>query len=387
MKKKISILGSTGSIGKNLLSIIKKDKKNFNVILLTARKNYKLLLKQANYFNVTNIIITDFNSFKKAKKINKNKKINIYNDFKVFAKILQSKIDYTMSSIIGLDGLYPTLEIIKYTKIIAIANKEAIICGWDLIEKKLKIHKTKFLPVDSEHFSIWKIINSENDKNIDQIFLTASGGPFLHKSINQIKNVNISEALNHPNWKMGKKISIDSATMMNKVFEVIETKNIFSTPYKKISILIHPKSYIHAIVKFHDGTIKFLAHEPSMKIPIFNTLYLNKNKKIISNNLDIDILNNLKLQKIDNKLFPVIDILDYLPSKSSLFETVLVATNDELVNLFLKGKIRFYDISKNILKFINLKEFQKFKRKKPKNIQDIHNLSNYVRLKVNSLCV
>jgi len=387
MKKKISILGSTGSIGKNLLNIIKKDKKNFEIALLTARKNYKLLLKQANYFNVTNVIITDFNSFKKAKKINKNKKINIYNNFNVFRKIFRSKIDYTMSSIIGLDGLYPTLEIIKYTKIIAIANKEAIICGWDLIKKKLKIYKTKFLPVDSEHFSIWKIINYEDDKNINQIFLTASGGPFLNKSVNQIKNVNISEALNHPNWKMGKKISIDSATMMNKVFEVIETKNIFSTTYKKISILIHPKSYIHAIVKFHDGTIKFLAHEPSMKIPIFNTLYLNQYKKISSKNLDVDILNNLKLQKIDNELFPVIDILNYLPSKSSLFETVLVTTNDELVNLFLKGKIRFYDISKNILKFINLKEFQKFKKKKPKNIQDIHILSNYVRLKVNSLCV
>ena len=387
MKKKISILGSTGSIGKNLLNIVKADKKNFNVILLTAKNNYKLLLKQANYFNVKNIINTDLNSYKKAKKINKNKKINIYNNFNFFDKILRSKIDYTMSSIIGLDGLYPTLEIIKYTKIIAIANKEAIICGWDLIKKKLKIYKTKFLPVDSEHFSIWKIINHENDKNIDQIFLTASGGPFLSKSINQIKNANILEALNHPNWKMGKKISIDSATMMNKVFEVIETKNIFSTPYKKISILIHPKSYIHAIVKFHDGTIKFLAHEPSMKIPIFNTLYLNQYKKISTNNLDVDILNNLKLKKINNKLFPVIDILNYLPSKSTLFETVLVTTNDELVNLFLKGKIRFYDISKNILKFINLKEFQKFKKKKPKNIQDIHILSNYVRLKVNSFCV
>ena len=387
MKKKISILGSTGSIGKNLLNIVKADKKNFNVILLTAKNNYKLLLKQANYFNVKNIIITDLNSYKKAIKINKNKKINIYNNFNFFDKILRSKIDYTMSSIIGLDGLYPTLEIIKYTKIIAIANKEAIICGWDLIKKKLKTHNTKFLPVDSEHFSIWKIINYEKNKNIDQIFLTASGGPFLHKSINQIKNVNISEALNHPNWKMGKKISIDSATMMNKVFEVIETKNIFSTTYKKISILIHPKSYIHAIVKFNDGTIKFLAHEPSMKIPIFNTLYLNQYKKIISNKLDIDILNNLKLQKIDNKLFPVIDILNYLPSKSSLFETVLVTTNDQLVNLFLKGKIRFFDISKNISKIINLKEFQKFKKKKPKNIQDIHILSNYVRLKVNSLCV
>jgi len=387
MKKRISILGSTGSIGKNLLKIIKKDKKNFKIILLSARRNYKLLLEQANYFHVRNIVITDVDAYKKAEKISKNKKIKIFNDFNFLDKIFKDKIDYTMSSIIGLDGLYPTLKIIKYTKLIAIANKEAIICGWDLIRSKLKIHNTKFLPVDSEHFSIWKIINYEKNKNIEKIFLTASGGPFLHKSISQIKNVNTSEALNHPNWKMGKKISIDSATMMNKVFEVIETKNIFSTPYKKISILIHPKSYIHAIVKFHDGTIKFLAHESSMKIPIFNTLYFNQHKKINSSKLNIDFLNNLKLQKINNKLFPVIDILNYLPSKSSLFETVLVATNDELVNLFLSGKIRFYDISKNILKFINLKEFQKFKKKKPKNIQDIHNLSNYVRLKVNSLCV
>ena len=387
MKKRISILGSTGSIGKNLLNIIKKDKKNFKIILLSARRNYKLLLEQANYFHVRNIVITDVDAYKKAEKINKNKRIKIFNDFNFLDKIFKDKIDYTMSSIIGLDGLYPTLKIIKYTKLIAIANKEAIICGWDLIRSKLKIHNTKFLPVDSEHFSIWKIINYEKNKNIEKIFLTASGGPFLHKSISQIKNVNTSEALNHPNWKMGKKISIDSATMMNKVFEVIETKNIFSTPYKKISILIHPKSYIHAIVKFHDGTIKFLAHESSMKIPIFNTLYFNQHKKINSSKLNIDFLNNLKLQKINNKLFPVIDILNYLPSKSSLFETVLVATNDELVNLFLSGKIRFYDISKNILKFINLKEFQKFKKKKPKNIQDIHNLSNYVRLKVNSICV
>ena len=387
MKKKISILGSTGSIGKNLLNIIKKDKKNFKITLLTARKNYKLLLKQANIFNVTNIIITDLNSFKKAKKINKNKEINIYNDFNVFDKIFRSKIDYTMSSIIGLDGLYPTLKIIKYTKIIAIANKEAIICGWDLIKKKLKIHKTKFLPVDSEHFSIWKIINYEKNKNIDQIFLTASGGPFLYKSINQIKNVSISEALKHPNWKMGKKISIDSATMMNKVFEVIETKNIFSTPYKKISILIHPKSYIHAIVKFNDGTSRLLAHEPTMKIPIFNTLYLNQYKEFKSKNLDIDILNDLKLSKIDRNLFPVINILDFLPMKTSLFETIIVAANDELVSLFLQKKINFNEISKNILKIINLNEFQKYKKKEPKNIQDIHILSKYVRLKVKSLCV
>ena len=387
MKKKIVILGSTGSIGKNLLNIISKDKKKFEIILLTAKKNYKILLKQAIFFKVKNIIITDQESYKKATKINKNKKINIYNNFNIFDKIFTSKIDYTMSSIIGLDGLFPTIKIIKYTKIIAIANKEAIICGWSLIQKKLNFYKTKFLPVDSEHFSIWKILGSKKIKDVNQIFLTASGGPFLNKSTNQIKNVKISEALKHPNWKMGKKISIDSATMMNKVFEVIETKNIFSISYKKIDILVHPKSYIHAIVKFNDGTYQFLAHEPSMKIPIFNTLYLNHHKEFKSKKLDIDILNNLKLSKINKNLFPVIDILGALPTKASLFETVIVATNDELVKLFLLEKINFYQISKNILKIINLKEFQKYKKKEPRNIQDIHILSEYVRLKVKSFCI
>jgi 1-deoxy-D-xylulose-5-phosphate reductoisomerase len=387
MKKKIIILGSTGSIGKNLLDIISNDKKNFEVTLLTAKKNYKVLLKQALYFKVKNIIITDYESYQKAKRINKDNKINIYNDFNSFDIMFNSKVDYTMSSIIGLDGLYPTLKIIKYTKTIAIANKEAIICGWSLIKKKLDLYKTKFLPVDSEHFSIWKILKSEKMENIDQIYLTASGGPFLNKSTNQIKNVNVAEALKHPNWKMGKKISIDSATMMNKVFEVLETKNIFSVSFKKINILIHPKSYIHAIVKFNDGTSQFLAHEPSMKIPIFNTLYLNYSKKIQSKDLDINILNNLKLKKIDRTKFPVIKILDLLPLKTSLFETVLVSANDELVNLFINKKINFHEISKNILKLLTMNEFLKYRKIKPKNIQDIHILSEYVRLKINSLCV
>ncbi len=387
MKKKIVILGSTGSIGKNLLDIINSDKEKFKIVLLSAKKNYKILLKQANFYKVRHIIITDYVSYKKAKLTNKNNKINIYNDFNILDKIFKSRIDYTMSSIIGLDGLYPTLKMIKYTKLIAIANKEAIICGWGLIKKKLNLYKTKFVPVDSEHFSIWKIVNYEKEKNINKIFLTASGGPFLNKSINQIKKVKISEALKHPNWRMGKKISIDSATMMNKVFEVIETKNIFSVNFNKIYILIHPKSYIHAIVKFNDGTSRLLAHEPTMKIPIFNTLYLNQYKEFKSKNLDIDILNDLKLSKIDRNLFPVINILDFLPMKTSLFETIIVAANDELVSLFLQKKINFNEISKNILKIINLNEFQKYKKKEPKNIQDIHILSKYVRLKVNSFCI
>ena len=387
MKKKLAILGSTGSIGRTLLDIIKNDKDKFDVCLLTAKKNYKLIIKQAKFFDVKNIIVTDYKYYKITKFNLKNTNINVFNNFDDFKKIFKKKIDYTMSSIIGLDGLYPTIKIIKYTKKIVIANKEAIICGWNLIKEELKKNKTLFLPVDSEHFSIWKIIGSKKFNNVDKIFLTASGGPFLKMSSNQIKNVKISESLKHPNWKMGKKISIDSATMMNKIFEVIETKNIFSVTYKKIIILIHPTSYIHAIIKFNDGTSQLLAHDTSMKIPIFNTLYGNSNKAIKTKKLDLNKLNNLNLEKINKNKFPLLNILKLIPNKTSLFETILVSTNDEYVNLFLNKKIKFHEISKKILNFIQLKEFQKFKKIHSFTIKDIAKLNEYVRLKINSTSV
>ena len=186
---------------------------------------------------------------------------------------------------------------------------------------------------------------------------------------------------------MGKKISIDSATMMNKVFEVIETKNIFKLKYNNINILIHTNSYVHAIVKFKNGLIKILAHDTSMKIPIFNTLYYGLNKKINSRLLDIKKLNNLNLKNVDIKKFKSIKILKSLPQISSLYETILVVANDEFVNLFLKNKIKFTEITEHILRFLKIKEFQKFKRLKPKNIQEIVELSKYVRLKIRSLSI
>jgi 1-deoxy-D-xylulose-5-phosphate reductoisomerase len=387
MKKKLAILGSTGSIGRTLLDIIEDDKDKFDVCLLTAKKNYKLIIKQAKFFDVKNIIVTDYKYYKITKLNLKNTNINVFNSFDDFEKIFKKKIDYTMSSIIGLDGLYPTIKIIKYTKKIVIANKEAIICGWNLIKKELKKNKTLFLPVDSEHFSIWKIIGFKKFNNVDKIFLTASGGPFLKMSNNQLKNVKISESLKHPNWKMGKKISIDSATMMNKIFEVIETKNIFSISYKKIFILIHPTSYIHSIIKFNDGTSQLLAHDTSMKIPIFNTIYENSNKVIKTNKLDLNKLNNLNLEKIDKNKFPLLNILKLIPNKTSLFETILVSSNDEYVNMFLNKKIKFHEISKKILNFVQLNEFQKFKKIHSFTIKDIAKLNEYVRLKINSLSV
>ena len=388
MKKKIAILGSTGSIGKTLIEIINKDKKNFEVILLTAQKNGISLLKQAKLLNVKNLIITNSQSFNNAIKKNSNKKINIYNDYKKFNKIFKRKVDYTMNSISGIDGLKPTLEIIKYTKKIAVANKESIICGWNLINKKLKFYKTEFIPIDSEHFSINELIKNTNKKNIEKVYITASGGPFLNFKRNSFKNIKIKNAINHPTWKMGKKISIDSATLINKVYELIEAKKIFNLDYSKFDILVQPTSYVHSIIKFYGGILKVLVHDTSMIIPIFNSLYDNKkfNSKF-SHNINFKLFNNLNLQKVPIKKFPINKILTHLPKTDSLYETVLVSSNDTLVNLFLSKKISFNEIHAYLNRILSLKEFQKYKRKKPKNLNEILHLNEYVRLKTKSLSV
>ncbi len=382
MKIKIAILGSTGSIGKSLLKIILKNKNNYEINLLTCNKNYISLLKQAQKFNVKNLIITDKKKYKLAKLKNKNSKIKIFNDFKKINIILNHKIDYVMSSITGLDGLKPTIDIIKFTKKIAIANKESIICGWNLIEKELNKSNTEFVPVDSEHFSIWYGLKNNKDK-IKNIFLTASGGPFLNLSISKFKNIKLTDALNHPNWKMGKKITIDSATMMNKVFEIIEAKKIFNLKYSNLKILIHPSSYIHTIIQFNNGLIKIIAHHTDMIIPINNTLPNNMNLSMDKyNKLNLLKLNQLKLQTIDVKKFPLVNVINYLPKNNSLFETVVVSVNDELVNQFLQKKLNFTDINKKMFKILKRKEFLKYKNKIPNKIEDILELSNYVRSKI-----
>ena len=384
MKKKIAILGSTGSIGKTLIEIIKKDKKNFEIILLSADENYKELLKQAKTLKVKNLIINNKNSYKKIKNNKISNKIKIYNNFDCYKEIFKKKIDYTMSSISGIEGLKPTIEIIKYTKSVAIANKEAIICGWNLINKELKKNKTNFIPVDSEHFSIWYALKGIDKKIIDKIYLTASGGPFLNYPKKKFDKIQMKQAVKHPNWKMGKKISIDSATMMNKVFEIIEAKKIFDIPYKKLSIIIHPKSYVHAILKFKNGLTKIIVHDTNMKIPIYNSLYAS-NRIINSKRLNLNILNDLNFQDIDLKRFPITKILDKLPEKSSLFETVLVSINDILVKLFLVNRIKFTDIFKKMNIMLELNEFKKFKKLKVKKIGDILNLNNKIKEKLKTV--
>ena len=384
MKKKIAILGSTGSIGKTLIKIIREKKNDFNIILLTADKNYKEILKQAKNFNVPNLIITDEKSFNELKK-KKLGKINIFNNYNSFNNIFKKKIDYVMSAISGFDGLEPTLKIIRHTKKIAIANKEAIICGWHLIKKDLKKYKTTFIPVDSEHFSIFYALQGNKISNIEKIYLTASGGPLNNLPKKRFKDIKISEAIKHPNWKMGKKISVDSATLMNKVFEIIEAKKIFDLRYDQLDILIHPSSYVHAIIKFNDGMIKIIAHDTNMKIPIFNSLNENQINFIKTDKLNIKKLNFLNFKQVDIKRFPSINLIKKFIDKESLLETIIVIANDVLVGLFLLKKINFTDINYFLQKLINMKEIINLSKKKPGNIMSIIFLKKLVEKKINKL--
>ena len=383
--KKIIILGSTGSIGRQTLDILKRDKKNFNVVLLSTDKNINLLSKQIKIFKVKNVVVSNKEKYKILKK--KLKNVNILPDFEDIDKKIKNKADYTISAISGLEGLNPTLKIIKKTKRIAIANKESIICGWELIQKEIKKYRTEFIPVDSEHFSIWSVIKNYDRSDIEKIILTASGGPFLNKKIKN--SIKIKDATNHPNWQMGKKISVDSATLMNKIFEIIEAKKIFDIKLNKFEILIHPKSYIHAIVKLKNGLIKIVAHDTNMQVPISNSIYMgSSNQKFIkTKKIDLKILNSLNLQKVNEKKFPVIKLLNKISKKNNLFDTILVSMNDELVNLFLKRKINFLDISSKICHLINLPVFSKYKLQKPINLAQIEKLNEFVRLKTRALSV
>ena len=383
MKKKIGILGSTGSIGMTTLKLMNTN--NFEIYFLTANTNFRKILNQAKTFKVKNIIIFDYDSFKKSQLINKNKNINIYNDFNFLKKNLKKKLDYVISSISGINGLMPTYNIIKYTKKIGIANKESLICAWPIIYKELIKNKTEFIPVDSEHFSIWTEIKNISPKRIKKIYLTASGGPLLNLKKFFLNKVDIKTILKHPTWKMGKKISVDSATMMNKCFEVMEAKNIFNLDYNKIDIIIHPKSYIHAIVVYQNGIIKVIIHDTTMKIPIFNSIHSNNEIYTKAKNLNLDIMNHLDLQKITSNKFPITSVLNNIPNKHSMFETVLVTINDCVVDKFLKGKISFKKISSLVLKFIKHNSLNKYKKIFPKNIQQIISLNNEIDKKFSKI--
>ena len=387
MKTKIAILGSTGSIGKSTLDVIKKDKKKFDVILLTANNNYKKLIQQAKDFNVKNVLINNKLFYERVKNSLKKNKTKVFSGDISITDIISGKLDYTLSAIVGLAGLQPTVDSIKISKNVAIANKETIICGWHILSKLKKKHKTNILPVDSEHFSIMELTKNVSNSEVEEIIITASGGPFLNTSQNKLNYVNPKQAINHPNWKMGKKISVDSANLMNKVFEVIEAYKFFGFEKQKYRIMIHPQSYVHSIIRFKNGLIKMILYNPDMKIPISNILYGKKNRLLNISKIKSKVLNKLSFKEVNVKKFPSIKLIKKCLNSGFSAPIIVNASNEVLVSLFLKEKIGFLDIVKMINKVFKDKEFKKYASSKAKSINDIKIIDNWARLKTNDMCV
>ncbi len=385
MKKKIVILGSTGSIGISTLEVIKKNKKNFNIILLTAKNNYKKLIKQAKEFKAKNVLIKNKNFYSKVKKSLKNTKV--YTGDISIKKIIRGKVDYTMSAIVGIAGLQPTVDAVQVSKIVAVANKETIICGWEILFKNIKKYKTKLLPVDSEHFSIMELTKNISDDEVEEIIITASGGPFLNMPKHKMIKANPSQAVKHPNWNMGKKISVDSANLMNKVFEVIEACKIFNFSKYKYRLMIHPQSYVHSIIRFKNGLIKMILHNADMKIPISNTLFGIKNNVQNIKKIDAKILNKMSFQNVNVKKFPAVKLIPKCLEPKSLTPTIVNASNEVLVNLFLSKKIGFLDIVKSINKIFEDKDFKKYAKRNPSSLKEIKAADKWARLKTIDMCV
>ncbi|MDC0433542.1 1-deoxy-D-xylulose-5-phosphate reductoisomerase [Pelagibacteraceae bacterium] len=379
MKKTISILGSTGSIGTSLFKIIDNKAEYFNVHLLSANKKYNLICKQIKKYNPKYFIISDPNVYRKVKIKFKKRNITILNNFDEIKDI--NKTDIVVSAIPGLAGLIPTILAIRFTKKILIANKESIICGWNLIKKAAYKYKTKIIPVDSEHFSILKLLQNHKLYDIKKIYITASGGPFLNFNVDQLKKITIKDALKHPKWKMGKKISIDSSTLMNKVLELIEAQKLFNIPNNKIDILIHPDSLVHAIIKLKNGLTKFIYHETSMIIPLANAIF--------EDNLDIEVfykkkkkkskpIESLIFQEVDKTTFPIIKLKNRLNEYPST-PIIINSSNEILVEQFLAKKIHFLSIYKIIMTILNNRNYKKYAIRKPKNIYQIKKIDEWAR--------
>ena len=380
MRKKILLLGSTGSIVKSSLNIIRNYKSKLEIVALSTNKNIRLILKQSKEFKVRNLIINDYESYKKILNFGLNKNIRIFNNIYDFLRINKIKFDVTIIGISGFDGLDPTLKVIPYSKNLSSANKESIICGWKFINKKLKKYKTNFIPLDSEHFSIWSLIKNSNHKMISKIYLTASGGPFLNKSKNKIKNAKVSDVIKHPNWNMGHKISVDSATLMNKLFELIEASKIFNLPINKFDVIIHPKSYVHALINFKNGLSKILIHDTKMEIPIFNSIFYQTSETYKKNkDINFQILNGKNFIKPTNSTFPLFKLIKRYKTKDSYFEIILVTVNDYFVTKFLEGNINFQKMQIKMIKKLNDPYLSKYYNKYPKKINDIYTIVDKVK--------
>ena len=379
MKKLLSILGSTGSIGLTTLKIIDKKKNFFKPYIFSANKNYNEIYKQIKFYKPRYFLVCDKIIYKKIKEKFKKKKnrtiiINRIEEIKT-----RKKSDITISAIPGIIGLKPTIYLIKLSKKILLANKESVICGWDLIRREIKKYNTTLVPIDSEHYSIMNLIKNHKINEINKIFITASGGPFLNYKVSQFKKIKPADALKHPKWKMGKKISIDSATLMNKILELIEAQKLFNLPPEKLEIVIHPESLVHSIIDLKNGIKKFIYHETTMIIPIANALF--EESINIENIIKIgkkEKIKNLIFKKVDKKIFPIVKIIKRINEHDST-PIIVNAANEVLVDHFLREKIPFLGIQKVILDVLKDKNYKKYAIRRPSNFNTINIVNTWAK--------
>lgn len=344
--KAISILGSTGSIGTQSLEVIQKYPSKFKIIGLTANSNVSLLKKQIAKFKPKAVALMDEKS---AKELQRVVKVKVYSGLEGVIKVACLKeTDTVINSVVGSIGVVPTMAAIKAKKNIALANKETLVTAGDIVMKTVKKYKVILMPIDSEHSAIFQCLNGENIKKVRRIIITASGGPFKNHTKKQIEKVQLKDALKHPTWSMGNKITIDSATLMNKGFEVIEAHHLYDIPYEKIDVVVHPQSIIHSLVEFEDRSVMAQLGNPNMKIPIQYALSYPERHPT-----DIKILNlagiaNLTFFKPNLELFPCLKYAFYAGKIGGTLPAVVNAANEIAVSYFLQNKIKFLDIAKTI---------------------------------------
>ena len=353
MKKKITIFGSTGSIGDSTLDIISNHPDKYEVVGLSVNKNFEKLLKQVSDFKPKVVSISNEDAYKNFKKLNPHNELNVLNGKDSLTEILDYDTDLIVAGITGAAGLMPVVKAMELGKTIALANKESLVCSGPLIISLAKKNSSLILPIDSEHNAIHQVLDTKNKSTVSKLILTASGGPFLNRKIEEMHNITPDEAIKHPNWSMGKKISVDSATMMNKGLELIEAHFLFDFPHNMIEIVVHPESIIHSCVEYTDGSILSQMGNPDMRTPISYALAYPMRIKTSVKKLKLYDIDKLTFFKPDFKKFPCLELAYYSLELKKSAPTILNAANEVAVDAFLSEKIKFLSIANIVEKTLN----------------------------------
>ena len=344
-KKGIAILGSTGSIGTQALDVIEAYPDYFDLQVLTAGKNADLLIEQAKKFHPNSVVITDETQYQKVKEALWSEDIHVYAGQEALCQVVESKEVHTvLTALVGYAGLKPTIHAIEAGKTIALANKETLVVAGELITKLAQEKGVNIYPVDSEHSAIFQCLVGEFHNPIEKIYLTASGGPFRGFTLEQLKQVSLEQALKHPNWSMGAKITIDSASLMNKGLEVIEAKWLFGLQPEQIDVIVHPQSIVHSLVQFEDGSMKAQMGLPDMKLPIQFALTYPARFKTDFPRFNFMDYPQLTFEQPDRKVFKNLDLAYQAMNELGTAACVLNAANEEAVAAFLERKIAFLEI-------------------------------------------